>query len=90
MIKQNLPQQVIVQKRGRVFLVPTAAISSLFVSASALAAEGDVVYPTLSFADIPFGVWVAATMAFALMAGMAFIGLAALMSVLKKSRGAVR
>lgn len=60
------------------------------LSTSAFAAEGAVAYPTIDFSAIPFGVWIAAVMAFVLMAGMAFIGLGALISVLRKSRGAVR
>ena len=91
MIKQDEKQEVmVIEKRGRIFLIPTAILSSLVLSTSAFAAGGDVTYPTIDFSSIPFGVWIAAVMAFVLMAGMAFIGLGALISVLRKSRGAVR
>ncbi len=79
-----------VNKNGRNFIIPTAAIAALVLSSPVFAADGDVAYPTLDFSAIPFGVWIAAVMAFCLMAGMAFIGLSALISVLRKSRGAVR
>lgn len=89
-IQKQLPTHVVVEKRGKVWLVPAVAISSMLLSANALAADGDITYPTIDFSAIPFGVWIAAVMAFVLMAGMAFIGLAALISVMRKSRGAVR
>lgn len=90
MIKQDEKQEVmVIEKRGRKFLIPAAVVSSLVLSTSAFA-EGEVTYPTIDFSAIPFGVWIAAVMAFVLMAGMAFIGLGALISVLRKSRGAVR
>lgn len=76
-----------VQKRNKTYLVPTGAVLALVGASSA---HAEVTYPTLDFSAIPFGVWVAAVMAFVLMAGMAFIGLSALISVLRKSRGAVR
>ena len=89
MIKQR-QEFIVIRKRGLKFLIPTAAVSSLVLSTSASAAEAAVTYPTIDFSAIPFGVWIAAVMAFVLMAGMAFIGLGALISVLRKSRGAVR
>ena len=89
MIKQS-QELIVIEKRGRTFLIPTAVVASLVLSTSAFAAEGAVAYPTIDFSTIPFGVWIAAVMAFVLMAGMSFIGLGALISVLRKSRGAVR
>lgn len=91
MTTQNEKQElIVVEKRGRKFLIPTAVVSSLVLSTSAFAEGETIAYPTIDFSAIPFGVWIAAVMAFVLMAGMAFIGLGALISVLRKSRGAVR
>ena len=89
MIKQR-QEFIVIEKRGRKYLIPTAVVSSLVLSTSAFAEGAAVAYPTIDFSTIPFGVWIAAVMAFVLMAGMAFIGLGALISVLRKSRGAVR
>lgn len=69
--------------------VAIALALSALVSSPAFA-EGEMSYPTIDFSAIPFGTWMAAVMAFALMAGMAFVGLSALISVTRKSRGAVR
>ncbi|WP_121775294.1 hypothetical protein [Acinetobacter bereziniae] len=86
----QLTQTIEVKRNGRSRTVPVASLSALVLSTSALAAEGDIAYPTIDFSAIPMGVWIAAVMAFVLMCGMAFIGLSALISVLRKSRGAVR
>ena len=82
-------QTIVVEKLGRTWLVPASAVASL-LAIPAAHAEDAIAYPTLDFSAIPFGVWIAAVMAFVLMAGMAFIGLSALISVMRKSRGAVR
>ncbi|NAS10259.1 hypothetical protein [Acinetobacter haemolyticus] len=62
------------------------ALSALVTSPAMANTE----YPTIDFSSIPFGVWIAAVMAFALMCGMAYIGLSAMISVMRKARGAVR
>lgn len=72
-------------KRGAV----VAVVGSTAVSTFAADAQS-VQYPSLDFSSIPMAGWIASGMAFSVMAGMAFIGLAALTSVLRKSRGAVR
>lgn len=64
------------------------ALSAL-VTSPAFANEAPQ-YPAIDFSAIPFGVWIAAVMAFALMCGMAYIGLSAMISVMRKARGAVR
>lgn len=65
-----------------------AAALSLFLTNMAHA--DDITYPSIDFSTIPFAAWVAAAIGFSVMAGMAFIGLSAITSVLRKSRGAVR
>jgi len=78
------------EKLGRVYLVSGVMATSVLLPVLSHADTGDVTMPDISFDGSKFAIYMGVAIAFAVSAGLANLGLASVISVMRKSRGAVR
>lgn len=87
-MEHNQPQQTVSEKMGRLYLTGGVAATTMLFPLVSHAA--DVPAPTLDLSGSGFATNLAIVLAFAVTAGLGLLGLSSTISLLRKSRGAVR